>query len=269
MILTPENYYSQEANRFYMSVSQFKDFADNCEAQALAKLNGEYQEDKQDCFTLGSYVHAAVEGPQALADFITKNPDIFSTKGATKGELKSDYKHADKMIQAIMTDPLCKQMLEGEKEIIITAELFGILWKAKLDVRSREDGRLTDLKTVKEIRARIWNDELRRFESFVEHYGYHTQMAVYRELERIHSKSFEPLEPFIVAVSKEKVPDKEIIMFDDETLGNELQRVRDRLPRVIAVKEGLDEPRRCGKCDYCRSTKKASIIHYQSLLEVI
>lgn len=268
MILTPENYYSQEANQVYMSVSQYKDFI-KCEAQALAKLNGEYEEDKQECFTIGSYVHAAIEGPQAFADFVASHPEIFSSKGATKGELKSEYKKADLMIQTIMTDQLCKQMLEGEKEIIVTAELFGVLWKAKLDVRSREDGRLTDLKTVKEIRARLWNDELRRHESFVEHYGYHTQMAVYRELERIHSKSFEPLEPFIVAVSKEDVPDKEIIMFDDETLENELQRVRERLPRVIAVKEGLEEPHRCGKCKYCRSTKKASIVHYQSLLEVI
>jgi hypothetical protein len=43
MILTNGNYYSQEANLEYMSVSQYKDFFGTlgykgCEAQALAKL---------------------------------------------------------------------------------------------------------------------------------------------------------------------------------------------------------------------------------------
>lgn len=46
MILTPENYYSPEANFEYMSVSQFKDFSGTygqvgCEARAMAKLRGE------------------------------------------------------------------------------------------------------------------------------------------------------------------------------------------------------------------------------------
>ena len=39
MILTAENYYSQEANLAYMSASQFKAF-DRCEAAALAELGG-------------------------------------------------------------------------------------------------------------------------------------------------------------------------------------------------------------------------------------
>lgn len=46
MVLTPENYYSPEANFEYMSVSQFKDFSGTygqvgCEARAMAKLRGE------------------------------------------------------------------------------------------------------------------------------------------------------------------------------------------------------------------------------------
>ena len=46
MVLTAENYYSQEANEEYMSVSQFKDFYGTygkmpCEFTAMEKLNGE------------------------------------------------------------------------------------------------------------------------------------------------------------------------------------------------------------------------------------
>lgn len=40
-ILTVENYYSQEMNKEYMSVSQLKGFM-TCEAREMAKIAGEY-----------------------------------------------------------------------------------------------------------------------------------------------------------------------------------------------------------------------------------
>lgn len=51
MQLTDGNYYSQEANREYMSVSQFKDFAGTygklpCEFTALEKLEERWKEEK-------------------------------------------------------------------------------------------------------------------------------------------------------------------------------------------------------------------------------
>lgn len=46
MILTSENYYSTEADKEYLSVSQYKNFVGSlgrpgCEAYAMAKLNEE------------------------------------------------------------------------------------------------------------------------------------------------------------------------------------------------------------------------------------
>ena len=43
-ILTAENYFSPEMSKHYMSVSQYKDFL-KCEAMAMAKINGEYQQE--------------------------------------------------------------------------------------------------------------------------------------------------------------------------------------------------------------------------------
>jgi hypothetical protein len=40
------------------------------------------------------------------------------------------------------------------------------------------------------------------------------------------------------------------------------------MPRFIAVKNGFEEPEYCGKCDYCKSVKKARIRNYNELLEV-
>lgn len=51
MQLTSENYYSQEANQEYMSVSGYKDFAGTygkmpCEFYGMEKLNGRWQDEK-------------------------------------------------------------------------------------------------------------------------------------------------------------------------------------------------------------------------------
>ena len=52
MRLTSENYYSQEANQEYMSVSGYKDFAGTygkmpCEFYGMEKLNGRWQDEKE------------------------------------------------------------------------------------------------------------------------------------------------------------------------------------------------------------------------------
>lgn len=264
MKLTADNYYSQEANKFYMSVSQFKDF-EKCEAAALAKLDGTYKEPTEDCFLIGSYVGAAIEGPDALSRFISEHPEIISSQGKTKGELKSEYKHADRMVQTLLDDPVCRKMIEGEKEVIITAELFGLPWKAKLDIYNPDEGRIVDLKTVKGVHERYW--KFGQWVSFVENFGYVLQMAVYPELECIQEGRFTTLEPLLLAVSKEETPDKAIICFDEESLNAELTRVSEKLPRIVAVKEGIEEPQRCERCRYCRQTKQINnLIHFKDLI---
>lgn len=66
MLLTNENYYSLEANREFLSVSQYKDFmgtygSAGCEECALAKIDGTWKENMEDSDALmvGSYVDAA------------------------------------------------------------------------------------------------------------------------------------------------------------------------------------------------------------------
>ena len=67
MILTADNYYSCEADREYMSVSQFKSFAGTfgksaCEFAALEKLNRRWEEEKTTPLLVGGYVDAYFEG---------------------------------------------------------------------------------------------------------------------------------------------------------------------------------------------------------------
>ena len=61
MQLTSENYYSQEANKEYMSVSGYKDFAGTygkmpCEFYGMEKLNGRWEDEKSTALLVGSYV---------------------------------------------------------------------------------------------------------------------------------------------------------------------------------------------------------------------
>lgn len=262
MKLTKDNYYSNEADRHFMSVSQYKSFL-KCEAATMAKLNGEYEEPKSDALLFGSYVHAWLDG--TMDEFIENNPDLFSTRGATKGQLKAQYKLADEMIEVLKADPFVMMALDGQKEVVMTGELFGLPWKIRMDVYNPQFGRFADLKTVKAIYEKYWHEEI-GYCSFVEAYGYITQMAIYSEIEN-QNRGGEWLENFIVAVSKETPPDKAVITIDYDSLVNELQQVEGRMERIREVKLGRLEPKSCGKCEYCRRKKKVtSVIHYLELI---
>ena len=95
--LTADNYYSDEANREYLSVSQFKDFVGTygrigCEEMALAKIRGEYKTEPSNAMMIGSYVDSYYEG--TLNEFRTKNPHIFRKDG----KLLSGFQKAEDII---------------------------------------------------------------------------------------------------------------------------------------------------------------------------
>lgn len=260
MELNSQNYHSLEANRHYMSNSQLKDFED-CEAAAMAKLSGEYIAPSNDAFLFGSYVHAYVEG--TLDEFKENTPELFNSKG----ELYAKYETAGTMIETIKRDPFIQFVLQGQKEIIMTADMFGAPWKIKVDVLNLDRGRIVDLKTVKGIYTKHWNTSQGVYESFVEHYKYIRQMAVYVEVERLNSGRDGWLEPLIVAISKETVPDKEVIGFDDGRLQMELEETERLMQRVLSVKHGHEPPISCGRCNYCKRKKMLrGIIHYNDLI---
>ena len=76
--LTNKNYFSIESNREYMSASQFKDFM-KCEVEALAKINGETQEEPSKAMLVGSYVDAYFSGE--IDKFKVEHPEIFKKDG--------------------------------------------------------------------------------------------------------------------------------------------------------------------------------------------
>ncbi len=177
--LTPENYYSQEANMQYVSVSQYKDFNGTtgklgCEAYAMAKLRGEVEEVSTTPLLVGSYVDAYFEG--TLPTFSAQHPEIFSSRGKTAGELKAEYKQASAMIDRAEKDKVFMQYMAGDKQVIMTGEINGIPVKIKID--SCDGKRITDLKTVKSVTETFYAKDLGQRLNFCEWWGYDLQGAV-------------------------------------------------------------------------------------------
>ena len=247
MILNNDNYFSPEANRTYWSVSQFKSF-NKCEACGLAEARGEYQREETDALLIGSYVDAYFS--DEMGDFTERNADkMFSKRG---GGLLSKFSHADEIIDRVQRDPVMMEYLTGEKQTVMTAELFGVPWKIKMDVYNEQ--RIVDLKCVKDFED-IYEKGF-GWRSWIEYWGYDIQGAVYQKVEQIVSGRDEPLPFFLAAVTKEKTPDIKLIQIPQHVLDTALAIVEAKIERFDLIKQGEVEPMRCEKCDYCKRTKK-------------
>jgi hypothetical protein len=130
--------------------------------------------------------------------------------------------------------------MAGRKQIILTREMFGSKWKIKID--SYHNDKIVDLKVMRSM-ERIMG------KSFVEHWGYDLQMAIYAAVEG------RDLATYLAVVTKQDPPDKEIISVPRWRRVELLEDVERKMPRILAVKRGEIPPMRCGVCEYCRATK--------------
>lgn len=244
-MLTEIDYYSKEANRKYFSVSQYKEFM-KCEAAAMASIRGEYERPVTRALLVGSFVDSYFEG--TLDEFIRQHPAVYTRKQ----ELRSEFKKADEIIRRIKADPLFMQFMSGEKQKILTFELFGAKWKMKMD--SFLPGIcITDLKVVMNYRS-------------LPFWRYDLQGAVYQKGAELCGYGNLPF--YLAVATKEKIPNLDIFQIPQSTLDMALVEMEGNMERFLAVKNGFEEPHFCGECEYCRSVKRARIRNYNELLEV-
>lgn len=273
--LTSDNYYSLEADREYMSCSQYQDFL-SCEARAMAKLKGKFIPKKSEALTVGNYFHTAMESAEAHEQFCKENfEEIFKYKVDKKtGDITitgkyAPYEAADRMIQACYEDPLIKRFIDmqGENEVIMTGQLFGMPWKIRLDKYFADKRMILDWKTTADINKTEYNPATGERESFVEALGYMMRAAVYTEIEKQFTGKDNDANFIIVAVSKQDPPDKAALLLNHRQRYDwELEQIKKNMERIIGVKRGTFAPRRCGVCDYCRGTKKLTkIVPYYTL----
>lgn len=242
--LTESNYYSNESDKAYMSVSQYKSFM-SCEARTMAKLNGEYEDKKSNALLFGSYVDSAIEG--TLEQFKAENPQIFKKNG----EPYAEFVKAEELIRLIKDNELFMKFLSGEKQVILVFELFGVWWKIKMDSFVR-DICITDLKTAASTEGIVkWR--------------YDIQGAIYQKGVELNDLGKLPF--YLAVATKEDIPDLNIFQIPQSTLDLALMEVEENLPHIMEVKTGNIAPTRCEKCDYCKKTRQVKIRNYNELLE--
>lgn len=273
--LTAENYFSPEADMEYMSASQFKSFR-KCEAAAMAELRGEWGKKDTTALRVGSYVDAYFSGE--LEQFKADHPEMYKRDGT----LKAEFVHAQKVAERLERDDLARMLLSGRHQTIKTGKIAGVWFKTKSDslLTARQveaickkfpqvrelvpfgGGLLVDLKYMKDFED-IWDDELRERVNFVEFWGYDIQGAIYQKIDK-------RMLPFVIlAATKEAEPDIEAMYIPDEDLAFSLSEVEALSPRYDAIKRGEIDPVGCGKCAYCRSVKRLSVIkNYKQIKEI-
>lgn len=264
MILTQENYYTPDADMAFMSCSQFQSFCE-CEAREMAILQGRWVAEEKETFLVGNYFHTYFEGEDAHRQFVSENADkIFKKQTKAQAaagifEKYAPFAMADRMIDTATADPVIQSILEipGENEKILTGEIFGVPWRIRMDKYCQDSRLIVDYKTVANIWETKWSDEFHAKVSFIDAYGYMFRAAVYSEIEKQAVHSEKDPQFLIVAISKQDPPDKEALLLNHrQRYEYELQKVRDKLPQIMMVKQGMVRPTRCGVCEYCRATKR-------------
>jgi hypothetical protein len=243
--LDSSNYYGQEANRDYFSVSQYKDFQ-KCPAMAMAKLRGEYEPEFGRALLLGSYVDEMLTGTEeTIKKFLVEHvTDIFKKNG----ERYADIQQADVAIVRIRKQPLMMHYMSGEHQTIMTGKIEGVPFKIKMDSFD-PDEYIADLKYMSSLRSP------NLFQPMIQYWGYDIQAAVYQEIVRQNIGKTLPF--FFVVATKEKPAHLALGEISQWNMDQSLETVRKNIARFQQIKQGRLPAERCEDygCDYCTSTK--------------
>jgi len=263
--LTDDNYYSAEMNKEYCSASQAKDILGcpikpGCEERALKTINGEYVPETTKALLEGSILDALWENddPEYILE---RFPDCVSSRGATKGQLKSEYQKVINMYQRTLKEEKFCLYMSGEKQVIFSGEIEGLPFKIKID--SYIDGKaIVDLKTTQTLdrNFRYFIPDSGERLPFYLAYGYDIQLAIYREIVRQNTGN--TLNCYLACVDKKPHPICDVIELPSKLLDEALERIKGNCETIIMLKNGEVEPTRCesSECDYCRDTHVCEVI---------
>ena len=242
MELNEMNYFSHEADMEYFSASQIKAFK-KCEAAAMAELTGMYRREMSQALMVGQYVDAALTGD--LMEWCGCHPEIKKRDGT----LRAEFLQASEMVGRANRDPLFMDFMEGDHQTILTANLFGVPFKAKFDVLGAD--RIVDLKTVRDF-SPVYLPGQGRVD-FATAWDWPLQMAIYQRIyEEIEGVR---LPCYLAVITKETPPDIRIVQIEQERMDAEIAWLEQVLPRYEAIKSGAIDPERCEGCAWCRQSR--------------
>lgn len=279
MELTIDNYHSLEANRQWMSSHQWARWL-QCPAKQAAILRGEHVEPPKATFVLGQYFDRALLTPDELPKWWGDNALLLAEVGLVtkKGNMAAELERAENAVCQVQTDGGFMAALQGEKQVILVATMFGLDWRCALDVYDRPDT-ITDLKTTASFADGWYSTDtifhaLGRREGlheqygkrlcgpFWEQYGYYRQLAIYRAIAE-YNTGIKPACRIAAIRKLAATVDRvncQVVELDPVGMDWELQKIAMLAPRVIAWKTGNEEPPRCeaDECGWCLATRPAT-----------
>ena len=200
----------------------------------------------------GKLFEEIVAGDSTL--FIAQHPEMISSRGATAGQLKSNYQKVVTSAEKFNSQKFFRDIIDKcEKQVILTGEICGVPVKCCLDLFDKKTNSIYDIKCMSDFKEQ-WNKKEKAYVPWYYNWGYVLQLAVYREIVK-QNFGKEPKEIGLLAATKEEIPDIQALRFDKELLDIELEEFKNNIKYYDDIKKGKIKPVACNICDYCKSEK--------------
>lgn len=246
MVLTQENYHSKQASDLWLSASAVKK-AKRCEFDFLHGV----EEEKPEFVAGGIFELVSSYGEAAIPEIEKRFPVAISSRGATKGQIKSEYQAAVETALRIRKQPFLSNLIDScKKQVIMTGQIFGQPFRMMCDLLA-PDGSIYDLKCMKDFKQ-TWSNEQLSFVDWWQPWYYHIQMHIYREIARQNGLNTQRVG--LIAASKSNL-DLQAIEFSEEILASAKADTGYTIGRILDLKKGA-EPIACEKCKTCIEHKK-------------
>lgn len=219
-ILTEENYYSDEANHYYLSAHTLMDFLENPTVCWL-KHNGKLKKKHTSALVNGLLFHTFMEEESAFQDTLATygEQDIFPKKKSAKKDWESLFNGESRPEEYEVLSPyydvwdfiishwdkrevIWQTRPNWTKEKTLTGVIGGVNYRGRLDAlyvnKEKNEAIIFDHKTIAikgehqygryyDAEQECWQDK-----TFLEEYNYDLQLSVYQEL--VHQNYGIPLE---------------------------------------------------------------------------
>lgn len=247
MKLTESNYHSLEATQLWLSASSIKR-AHRCESEWF---NGEQNEDKP-AFIAGHLFELLVTcDEQGLEQLKLEHPEMYSSRGETKGALKAEYAKILECSEAVLNQPFLAEIIQNaKKQVILTGIIDGLPIRMMCDLMT-PNGDIYDLKTAKNF-SREWSENADGYVEWWQYWDYPMQLWIYREIARQNGITTKHVG--LIGVSKSNC-DIQALEFSEDTLAQAKADVLYTIGRIKAVRNG-SKPLSCGYCSHCIKTKQ-------------
>lgn len=228
-----------------------------CPSRAAAIEGGQFYDQKKDKqWLIKEYVLTSLKGGRELDDFKNTYKEIlFATK--KPNQLLKDYQIADTMSEILKADPYLMEAYSGENDVVVKSEIRNVIIESRLDSINVSKSTIVTLAVMTGLYNlkynSTFNQEIPQLADDI--LTGNLDMLAWTN-SYLAKKTFnKDFFNFIMAVSKENTPDKELVFISDDLLNQGKEKLLETLDYYLQVKEDGLVPQGCGKCDYCRANK--------------